>query len=93
MANLQISRQVSVSRQTEISCRQRFAEVGMDSVINDAPRSGRPRTISEDKRAEIVEATLTKTPAAATQAPSRRRLVTGTPTLPPALHPNQVHRG
>ncbi|MEX2093699.1 MAG: IS630 family transposase [Pirellulales bacterium] len=69
--NQQIASQLGVARQTVISCRQRFAASGLDSVINDAPRSGRPPTLSDARREAIVKATMTTTPPDATHWSTR----------------------
>jgi transposase len=56
-----IAERVGCSRPTVVSWRKRFAKGGIDS-LGDAPRSGAPRTIDQDKRDEILIATLTPPP-------------------------------
>jgi transposase len=59
VANTDIARQVGVSRQTVVSLRARYAERGLDALM-DLPRSGRPPVIDE---AKVVVATLNPPPA------------------------------
>jgi transposase len=42
--------------------RRRFAERGVEGLLHDLPRSGRPRTIPEAKRSEIVRLVTQETP-------------------------------
>ena len=70
-SNAEIALRVGISRQSVISIRQRFEASGMASVLEYAPRPGRPRTISDKKVATIVEATLGTVPKNRTHWSSR----------------------
>jgi transposase len=59
LSNTQIAEQVGCSRPTVIRWRGRYAAKGL-AGLEDQPRSGRPRTVRRDRRAEIV--TLTQQP-------------------------------
>ena len=63
----EIAAAVGVVRQTVSLWRNRFVEHGMAGIEKDAPRSGRPRTISLARTDEIVRLTTQSTPVAATQ--------------------------
>jgi transposase len=65
-SNNQLARQLSTSRPTVIKWRERFAEVGVEGLLHDAPRPGRKKRIAASKEAAIVEATLHTKPADAT---------------------------
>jgi transposase len=65
-SNNQLAQQLSTSRPTVIKWRDRFAEVGVEGLLHDAPRPGRRKRISAAKEAAIVEATLHAKPADAT---------------------------
>lgn len=69
--NNQIAKELSVTRTTVLKWRERYIELGLEGILEDAPRSGRRRTITEEKEAEIVQATLTTKPADATQWSTR----------------------
>jgi transposase len=71
IANAQIARDMGVTRTTVILWRTRFAEGGCDALAEDAPRSGRPKTITRDKVDWIVKQTQTTTPPDATQWSTR----------------------
>jgi len=64
--NRVIARELGVGRPTVLQWRTRFAEGGVESLMHDAPRSGRPREIDAEKVADVVRATLESTPKAAT---------------------------
>jgi len=53
LSNAQIAEQVGCSRPTVIRWRGRYAAKGL-AGLQDQPRSGRPRTVRRDRRAEIV---------------------------------------
>ena len=61
IANTEIADRLSVSRPTVILWRDRYAHGGIDA-LDDRPRSGRPRTIDEDKRTRIIAMTLAGPP-------------------------------
>ena len=59
--NTEIAATVGCSRPAVLRWRSRYAIHGLDGLV-DHPRSGRPRTIGDDRRAEIVAATLAGPP-------------------------------
>lgn len=65
-SNYDIARQTGMARQSVIALRARFAERGVDAVLNDAQRPGRPTTIPKKTIEAIVEATLQTKPKHAT---------------------------
>ena len=65
-ANRSIARQLSTSVPTVLLWRNRYEQEGMEGIVEDRPRSGRPKRITEDREAAIVEATLKTTPKDAT---------------------------
>jgi transposase len=67
----EIAQAVGLVRQTVSLWRNRFAEHGMAGIEKDAPRSGRPRTISLARTDEIVRLTTQSTPVAATHWSTR----------------------
>jgi Winged helix-turn helix len=64
LSNTQIAERVGCSRPTVVRWRGRYAAKGL-AGLEDQPRSGRPRTVRRDRRAEIV---------AVTQQPPPKRL-------------------
>src|SRR5688500_8105235 len=67
----EIADRFEVTRTTVLLWRTRFAEGGCDALMEDAPRSGRPRTITPDKIEWIVNQTRTTTPPDATHWSTR----------------------
>jgi transposase len=65
-ANQVIAQELNVSRPTVLHWRARFAQGGVQALLHDAPRPGRPRVIDARKVDAVVEATLHSQPAAAT---------------------------
>src|SRR6266850_4890558 len=65
-ANQAIAQELKVSRPTVLQWRARFAQGGVEALLRDAPRPGRPRVIDARKVAAVVQATLHSQPAAAT---------------------------
>ena len=65
-ANQVIAQELKVSRPTVLQWRARFAQGGVEALLHDAPRPGRPRVIDARKVEAVVEATLHSKPAAAT---------------------------
>lgn len=59
--NTQIAATVGCSRPAVIRWRRRYATLGLDGLV-DQPRAGRPRTIGDARRAEIVATTLAGPP-------------------------------
>ena len=64
-AGREIAARYGVSTQTVSKWRQRFERYRI-AGLTDAPRSGRPRTIHDDKVAEVIEKTLREKPHEAT---------------------------
>ena len=64
--NETISAELGISRLKVGRWRRRFAALGMPGILRDRQRSGRPRLISNTKRADIVRKTLEEKPASAT---------------------------
>jgi transposase len=62
MSNTEIAARVGCSRPAVVRWRGRFARHGLDG-LDDQPRSGRPRTVDDARRAVIVAVTLAGPPA------------------------------
>ena len=62
-----IGAELNITRQKAGRWRSRFAERGIDGILKEQPRSGRPSVIGSRKRAAIVRRTLDEKPANATQ--------------------------
>jgi len=62
-----IAAQLDTSQDTVRLWRRRVAQAGVETVTQDAPRSGRPRQITAAQEHAVVEATLYTTPDGATQ--------------------------
>ncbi len=67
LANRVLARKLSTSVPTVLLWRKRFESDGIAGIVEDRPRSGRPKRISVEKEAGIVEATMKTTPKDATQ--------------------------
>src|ERR1700732_1150413 len=80
----EIAHAVGVVRQTVGLWRSRFVEHGITGIEKDAPRSGRPRTITPARIDEIVRLTTQSTPVAATHW-SNRTLAPGTGVSPSTI--------
>ena len=70
LSNLAIVERLGVARMTVATWRRRFAEQGMDGLIEE-PRPGAPRTVTDEKVAEVVTATLESLPVGRTHWSSR----------------------
>jgi transposase len=66
IANRVLARQLSTSVPTVLLWRKRYASDGLQGILEDLPRSGRPKRITADQEAAIVEATMKTTPKDAT---------------------------
>ena len=66
LPNREIARRNSTSVPTVLLWRKRWDESGLTGVLQDKPRSGRPKQISKEKEDAIVEATLRTVPVDAT---------------------------
>ncbi len=65
-ANNQLARQLSTSLPTVLLWRRRFLDHGLLGILEDKPRPGRPRSLTLEKEAAIVEATRSTKPKNAT---------------------------
>ena len=66
VANKVLARQLSTSVPTVLLWRRRFMEEGLIGILDDRPRSGRPKQISADQEAALIEKTLHTRPKNAT---------------------------
>jgi transposase len=66
LANHAIARNLDTSLPTVLLWRKRYREGGLAVLLEDLPRSGRPKRISEQKEAAIVDATIKTKPPDAT---------------------------
>ncbi len=71
ISNHELAGRLSTTRTTILKWRQRFADLGIEGILADAPRSGRKKSISAEKEAAIVEATLKSKPKNATHWSTR----------------------
>ena len=62
-----IARECGMSRPTVYLWRRRFAQAGVVGLVKDAPRPGRRLTLTPERIANVVDATLHTTPPDATQ--------------------------
>src|SRR6202162_4419406 len=67
VANHVLARNLSTSLPTVLLWRKRYESEGIAGILEDRPRSGRPKRISEERESAIVEATIKTTPKDATQ--------------------------
>ena len=65
--NEKIGAELGITRQKAGRWRSRFAELGLEGILKEEQRSGRPPSISNRKRAAIVRKTLDEKPTSATQ--------------------------
>ena len=66
IANKVLARQLSTTLPTVLLWRGRYQHEGLAGILEDRPRSGRPKEISAEQEAAIVETTLRSTPEDAT---------------------------
>jgi len=71
IANHTLARRLSTSLPTVLLWRKRYEAEGLAGILEDKPRSGRPKTIPEQKEAAIVKATIETTPRNATHWSTR----------------------
>ena len=69
--NKAIANEVKLDRRQVALWRQRFIEGGVQALLQDAPRPGRPRKLTAESESRIVHATLHDKPAAATHWSTR----------------------
>jgi transposase len=62
LANQEIGERLGISRQKVGRWRERFAEMGIEGIQNDAPRSGRPPAISKCKMTRTANRTQNEVP-------------------------------
>jgi transposase len=65
-ANHVLARELSTSLPTVLLWRRRYETDGLAGVVEDRPRSGRPKQISSEREEAIVQATMNTTPEDAT---------------------------
>jgi len=80
------ARQLATTTPTVMLWKERYERSGLAAVLEDAPRPGRPRRVTADKVAEVVQLTTRARPPSATHWSTR--------TLAPVvgLSHTQVHR-
>ena len=66
VANNALARQLSTTLPTVLLWRRRFQEEGLIGILEDRPRSGRPKKITAEQEAALVDKTLHSTPRNAT---------------------------
>jgi transposase len=67
LANRALARELGTSVPTVLLWRKRYESDGLSGLLQDRPRSGRPKRISEEQETAIVEATMKTLPKDATQ--------------------------
>ena len=97
LSNTEIAGRVGIARQNVMEIRRRFEERGLESVLADASRPGRPRVISSQTAEKIAQAVMKAPPKNATHWSSRelaRRYGVGRTTVQEILrsHNLQPHR-
>jgi transposase len=89
--NKDIAVQAGLDRRQVALWRQRFLDGGIDALCKDAPRTGRPATITADVESRIVKATLHDRPINATHWSTRTlgaHLAVGATTIRRVWHSN-----
>ncbi len=66
VSNNQSARDLKTSRPTILRWRERFEELGVEGLLQDAPRPGRKKSLGRPKEREIVRVTLYQKPKDAT---------------------------
>src|SRR5438552_12468426 len=66
IANRVLARSLATSVPTVLLWRKRYESDGLPGILEDLPRSGRPKQITAEQEAAIVEATMKTTPKDAT---------------------------
>ena len=64
--NNQAAQELQTSRPTILRWRKRFEDLGVEGLLQDAPRPGRKKSLGRSKEREIVRATLYRKPKDAT---------------------------
>jgi transposase len=70
--NIDIGTALGLDRRSVALWRARFLAEGIEGLMHDAPRPGRPRSLSAQREAKVVQVTLEETPPAATHWSTRR---------------------
>lgn len=70
-SHTEIARRVGISRNSVMQIRERFSDFGIESVLADLPRSGRPKIIAAKTVEKLTETVMTSTPKNATHWTSR----------------------
>lgn len=71
LPHTEIARRVGISRNSVMQIRERFASFGIESVVSDLQRSGRPKIIADRTVEKLTETVMTSTPTNATHWTSR----------------------
>ena len=71
VSNAELARSLTTTKSSVLKWRSRYKELGIEGILDDAPRSGRKKTISAEQEAAIVRATLESKPAQATHWSTR----------------------
>lgn len=66
IGNKVLARQLTTSLPTVLLWRRRFQAEGLPGILEDRPRSGRPKQITPEQEAALIEMTLHRTPKDAT---------------------------
>ena len=91
LQNKDIGVEVGLDRRQVALWRQRFLDGGIDALRKDAPRSGRPATVTAEVESRIVHATLHEKPADSTHWSTRtlgKHLGVGATTIRRVWHSN-----
>ena len=72
VANRSLARKLCTSVPTVLLWRKRYESEGLSGVLEDRPRSGRPKRITEEQETAIVQATMKTVPKDATHWSVRR---------------------
>src|SRR5437764_14533959 len=70
LSNAEVARRLGLHRESVRKWRGRFAEHGLDGLL-DEPRPGRPRTLTDEKVEEVITKTLESEPRDATHWSTR----------------------
>ena len=71
LPHAEIARRAGISRNSVMAIRDRFLIFGLESVLADAPRSGRPKVIADKTVEKLTETVMASTPKNATHWTSR----------------------
>jgi transposase len=85
IANRVLARRLSTSIPTVLLWRKRYESGGLVGILEDLPRSGRPRQITQEQETGIVEATIRTMPKDATHW-SVRAMAAAQKVSPASIH-------